>query len=201
MKLVSDSTKVVYLILMIVFIIIVGLFWMDYIGLINLGKIYHHYIVTEAPSVVDAADDEPSLIEREEFEKEKDKLLQRIEELDKREAKITEAEKVISKRCTESTIKLKRSLFSAPNSRSVTSIGKMPLSEYFLIDVRNRWRIIIDLPMPPIPTSRTLRECFANSSKVTLFIIVSSGTRRCRPGIRLIVLQTKNSSNERSSDV
>jgi len=97
MKLVSDSTKVVYLILMIVFIIIVGLFWMDYIGLINLGKIYHHYIVTEAPSVVDAADDEPSLIEREEFEKEKDKLLQRIEELDKREAKITEAEKVISK--------------------------------------------------------------------------------------------------------
>lgn len=97
MKLVSDSTKVVYLILMIVFIIIVGLFWMDYIGLINLGKIYHHYIVTEAPSVVDAADDEPSLIEREEFEKEKDKLLQRIEELDKREAMITEAEKVISK--------------------------------------------------------------------------------------------------------
>jgi len=97
MKLVSDSTKVVYLILMIVFIVIVGLFWMDYIGLINLGKIYHHYIVTEAPSVVDAADDEPSLIEREEFEKEKDKLLQRIEELDKREAKITEAEKVISK--------------------------------------------------------------------------------------------------------
>ena len=67
MKLVSDSTKVVYLILMIVFIIIVGLFWMDYIGLINLGKIYHHYIVTEAPSVVDAADDEPSLIEREEL--------------------------------------------------------------------------------------------------------------------------------------
>lgn len=49
------------------------------------------------------------------------------------------AEKVISKRCTESTIKLKRSLFSAPNSRSVINIGKMPLSEYFLMDVRNRW--------------------------------------------------------------
>jgi len=97
MKLVSDSTKVIYLAIMIIFIIIVGLFWLDYIGLINIGKIYHQYIAKEAPSVVDAADDEPSLIEREEFEKEKDKLLQRIEDLDKREAKIVEAEKVIAK--------------------------------------------------------------------------------------------------------
>ncbi|MCX8123891.1 MAG: hypothetical protein N3F66_06970 [Spirochaetes bacterium] len=97
MKLVSDSTKVIYLSMMIIFIIIVGLFWLDYIGLINIGKIYHHYISKEAPSVVDATDDEPSLIEREEFEKEKDKLLQRIEDLDKREAKIVEAEKIIAK--------------------------------------------------------------------------------------------------------
>ncbi len=97
MKLVSDTTKVIYITIMILFIIIVGLFWLDYIGLINIGKFYNKYIVKEAPSVVDAADDEPSLIEREEFEKEKDKLLQRIEDLDKREAKIVEAEKIIAK--------------------------------------------------------------------------------------------------------
>lgn len=97
MKFATDKTKIIYIVIMILFIITIGLFWLDYIGLINIGKVYHQYIVKEAPSVVDAVDDEPSLIEREEFEKEKDQLLQRIEELDKREAKIVEAEKAVAK--------------------------------------------------------------------------------------------------------
>jgi len=85
----------IYLIILIVFIVVVGLFWLDYIGLINIGKTVNQYYATEAPSVVDARDDEPSLVEREEFEKEKDKLSERVEELDKREAKIVEAEKQV----------------------------------------------------------------------------------------------------------
>ena len=40
-------------------------------------------------------DDEPSLIEKEEFGKEKEKLLERIEDLDKREALLAEKEKEI----------------------------------------------------------------------------------------------------------
>jgi flagellar protein FlbB len=44
---------------------------------------------------MDATDDEPSLIEKEEFGKEKEKLLERIEELDKREALIAEKERAI----------------------------------------------------------------------------------------------------------
>lgn len=103
MRSISDTTKMIYLIILIVFIVVVGVFWLDYIGLINIGKTVNQYYTSEAPSVVDAEDDEPSLVEREEFEKEKDKLLERIEDLDKREAKIVEAEKEIE----EESMKLK----------------------------------------------------------------------------------------------
>ncbi|MFW5862655.1 MAG: periplasmic-type flagellar collar protein FlbB [Spirochaetota bacterium] len=95
MKSISDTTKMIYLIILIVFIVVVGVFWLDYIGMINIGKTVSRYYTREAPSVVDAMDDEPSLIEREEFEKEKNRLQERIEDLDTREAKIVEAEKEI----------------------------------------------------------------------------------------------------------
>jgi len=103
MKSISDTTKMIYLIILIVFIVVVGVFWLDYIGMINIGKTVSRYYTSEAPSVVDAMDDEPSLIEREEFEKEKNRLQERIEELDTREAKIVEAEKEIQ----EEQLKLK----------------------------------------------------------------------------------------------
>ena len=44
---------------------------------------------------MNASDDEPSLIEKEEFEKEKEKLLERIEALDKKEALLAEKEKLL----------------------------------------------------------------------------------------------------------
>jgi flagellar protein FlbB len=95
MRRISEKTKIIYLIILVIFILIVGFLWLDYIGFINLAKMTGIYYKEEAPSVLEAKDDEPSLIEREEFEKEKQKLLERIEELDKREMQIIENEKAI----------------------------------------------------------------------------------------------------------
>jgi len=97
MKISSEKAKVLYLIILIIFIVIVGVFWLDYIGLININKVIRSYTKSEPASVLDAADDEPSLIEREEFEKQKNKVRERVEELDKREAKIEQTEKELDK--------------------------------------------------------------------------------------------------------
>jgi Skp family chaperone for outer membrane proteins len=89
---ISEKSKIIYLFVLILFISAFGLFWMDYIGLVDMGKMLKKY-GREAPSVVDAPGDEPSLVEREEFEKEKQKLQERVEDLDKREAMLTEKER------------------------------------------------------------------------------------------------------------
>lgn len=89
---VSDRSKIIYLIILILFLAGLGIFWLDYINLINISK-YTNAFKSEPELVVDAAGDEPSLVEKEEFEKEKDKLLERVEELDKREALLAEREK------------------------------------------------------------------------------------------------------------
>lgn len=92
---VTNKSKIFYLMILIIFVSIVGIFWLDYIGFFNLSKVIGTYYEKDVPSVVDATDDEPSLIEREEFEKEKNKLRERIEQLDKREAQIGEIEKTL----------------------------------------------------------------------------------------------------------
>jgi len=92
MKNISEQSKILYLILLIVFISAVGVFWMDYIGLFNI-KEYMTFMKKEPKSVLHKDADEPSLVEREEFNKERNKLLERIEKLDKREAKLAEREK------------------------------------------------------------------------------------------------------------
>jgi flagellar protein FlbB len=92
MKSVSDKAKTIYLIILIIFISGFGLLWMDYIGFLDINK-YVEKFKGEPASVLEQAGDEPSLIEREEFEKEKQKLEERIEDLDKREAMIVDAEK------------------------------------------------------------------------------------------------------------
>ncbi|MFH0976132.1 MAG: hypothetical protein V1874_10160 [Spirochaetota bacterium] len=97
MKLSSERAKVFFLIILIIFIVVVGVFWLDYIGILNINKVVRSYTKSDVASVVDAADDEPSLIEREEFEKQNEKLKERIEELDKREAGIEQTEKELEK--------------------------------------------------------------------------------------------------------
>ena len=89
---VSDRSKILFLFILIIFLACIGVFWLDYINLINISK-YTDSFKSEPQLVTDAAGDEPSLVEKEEFEKEKDKLQERVEELDKREALLAEREK------------------------------------------------------------------------------------------------------------
>jgi flagellar protein FlbB len=92
---VSDKSKILYLLLVIFFLLGVGAFWLDYIGLLNIEKFVNKNIQQEPESVLYASDDEPSLIAKEEFEKQQERLQERIEALDAREAEIAEKEKKI----------------------------------------------------------------------------------------------------------
>jgi flagellar protein FlbB len=92
MRNISNKAKIIYLLILIIFISGFGLFWADYIGLIDVSSFAQRFR-GEPELVTEAKDDEPSLMEREEFEKEKQKLAERIEDLDKREALIAEKEK------------------------------------------------------------------------------------------------------------
>ncbi|MCL1834424.1 MAG: hypothetical protein FWG49_07980 [Leptospirales bacterium] len=91
---VSNRSKILFLIILIIFLCGISLFWFDSIGLFNFGSKFRNMAQHEELSL-DASGDEPSLIEKEEFGKEKDKLFERIEELDKREALLAEREKEI----------------------------------------------------------------------------------------------------------
>ena len=92
---VSNKSKIIFLIILIVFLCGISLVWLDSIGLFNFGSKFRSAVEREELSL-DASGDEPSLIEKEEFGKEKVKLLERIEELDKRDALLAEREKEIN---------------------------------------------------------------------------------------------------------
>ncbi|MBP7901961.1 MAG: hypothetical protein KA015_03990, partial [Spirochaetes bacterium] len=89
---VSDKSKIIFLFLIIVFLLGVGVLWLDYMGLINLTKTASMFNKDEA-SVLYADDDEPSLMKLEELEKNKEQLKERTEDLDRREALLLEQEK------------------------------------------------------------------------------------------------------------
>ncbi|MDY6969137.1 MAG: hypothetical protein SVR08_10870 [Spirochaetota bacterium] len=93
----GGKINALFLVIILLFIIAAGFLWLDHIGIINLSKIIKNFYKKEIPLVLDAKDDEPSLIALEEFEKEKQKLIERIENLDKREALIIEKEKELEK--------------------------------------------------------------------------------------------------------
>jgi flagellar protein FlbB len=94
MKNVSERAKILYLVVLILFISAFGFFWLDHIGLISLQSKFAP-LKKEPKSVLYASGDEPSLVEKEEFDKERQLLLERIEELNRREALISEKEKEI----------------------------------------------------------------------------------------------------------
>ncbi|MBP8081988.1 MAG: hypothetical protein KAZ87_02175 [Spirochaetes bacterium] len=89
---VSEKSKIIFLFLIIVFLLGVGVLWLDYMGLINLTKTASMFSKEEA-SVLYADDDEPSLMKLEELEKNKEQLKERTEDLDRREALLLEQEK------------------------------------------------------------------------------------------------------------
>ncbi len=93
---VSNRSKIIYLSITLIFTIGLILAFLDYIGVIDMGKMAGTYYKREVPAVLDAKDDEPSLVDKEEFEKEKQKFTERIEDIDKREARIVEGEKLLA---------------------------------------------------------------------------------------------------------
>ncbi|MCX7679544.1 MAG: hypothetical protein N2316_10030 [Spirochaetes bacterium] len=92
---VSDRSKIIYLIILLLFIVAVFISWLDYMGIVNIFQSARERFGKEPELSLTAPGDEPSLVEREEFEKAKEKLRERMEELDKREAKIAETEKAL----------------------------------------------------------------------------------------------------------
>ncbi|MDA3900601.1 MAG: hypothetical protein PF637_08785 [Spirochaetes bacterium] len=94
---VSEKSKVIYLLILIIFLLAAGMFWLDYLGLVHLSRYYRQTFSETSESVLYADDDEPSLIRREEFLKEQETLKERIADLDRREAIIIEREKELQK--------------------------------------------------------------------------------------------------------
>jgi flagellar protein FlbB len=94
---VSDKSKIIYLIIIIVFLTTAGFFWLDYLGLININQYTQQYLSREEQSVLYAGNDEPSLVKLEEFEKEKARLQELTAELDRREARLLEMQKDIER--------------------------------------------------------------------------------------------------------
>lgn len=90
---VSDKSKVFYLIILLFFSIGAGIFWFDYINLIDVNQYIQKISGKEPDSVLYASDDEPSLIQLQEFEKQKQLLQERTAELDRRQALLEEQEK------------------------------------------------------------------------------------------------------------
>ncbi len=91
MRHVSDKSRILYLLILIVVLICFGVFWLDYLGLLSVGEKIRSFR-GEAPAVTEAQGDEPSLLEREAFEKEKQSIEEREENLDKKEAVLNERE-------------------------------------------------------------------------------------------------------------
>ncbi len=94
---VSEKSKAIYLILMIIFLVSTGIFWFDYIGLIDMNSTFRKLTHKTEESVLYADDDEPSLILREEFGKDQEKLEERIATIDRREAALIQMEKELEK--------------------------------------------------------------------------------------------------------
>jgi len=87
----SEKMKIIYLIIMIFFITASGIMWLDYIGLIDLAARMSSF-KGKPELVINAAGDEPSLVEREKLKKAQQALSGREEELNKREAVLKEKE-------------------------------------------------------------------------------------------------------------
>lgn len=94
MRNISEKARIIYVVILIIFISIFGVFWLDHIGLFDLDSRLERFR-DEPPLVLHATDDEPSLVEREEFNKQLQLLLERTEELNRQELLIAEREKEI----------------------------------------------------------------------------------------------------------
>lgn len=70
----SDRIRILYLLIVIVFLIGAGFLWLDYIGLVSLNDYREKYFPKKMEKSIEAKDDEPSLLKWEELRKAQEKL-------------------------------------------------------------------------------------------------------------------------------
>lgn len=94
----STKLRVVYLLIVILFLVVAGFLWLDYIGLMDLNKYHEQYISESTEKSINAKDDEPSLLAKEELKKRQERLDEKAESLSLKEIKLKEIEKSLSKK-------------------------------------------------------------------------------------------------------
>jgi seryl-tRNA synthetase len=177
----SGKSKVIYLVIFIFFLIGLGFYWLDFIGMISIDKYSRKFFHRQPASVLYSGDDEPSLIAKEEFEKEKEQLKERIEDLDKREALLSEQEKNLQSD-KDSMDEMKRSLtqdrkkFEDEKNRYVgyrkniqdlaIKIGNMPPKDSVQIMIKWEDTLLIDV-LRQLDTNATN----AGKSSITPYLI------------------------------
>ena len=107
---VSDKFRIAYLIFVIIFLIISGIFWLDYLGLITIGEIVKG---AYSPSIekkgLPPTKDSKIELRKEELSKEKERLKEYEEKLKDKERKLKEWEEKLKKR-EEEIIEMKKEL-------------------------------------------------------------------------------------------
>ncbi len=156
----SIKIRVLYLLIVIIFLISAGFLWLDYIGLIDLQEQREKYMPTTVQRSIDAKDDEPSLLKWEELRKAQEKLSKdqetfsleqiKLKELDKtlksKEEKLGELEKglVLERKKFESD-KQQYASYQKNISDLAGKIGNMPPEG--AVKIMNSWNdlLIIDV--------------------------------------------------------
>ncbi len=95
---IGTSTRIIFLILLIAFLVVFGLFWFDFLGLIEindlLSPIFELFGIKKVNPLENPED--PLLLDRERLSKQLEALQLRSEELDKREETVIEQEDEIA---------------------------------------------------------------------------------------------------------
>lgn len=91
----STKFRIFYLMIVIIFLVLAGFLWLDYIGMIDLRKYKEDYFPSKPNLSIEAKDDEPSLLKWEELKKVQDKIEEEKEKLAILKIKIEEKEKKV----------------------------------------------------------------------------------------------------------
>ena len=112
---VSDKFRIAYLVFVIIFLIVAGIFWLDYLGIISIGEVVKGaYSSNEKKRGLPIIKDSKIELKREELAKEKEFLKAYEEQLKDKERKLKEWEEKLKKREDEIT-EMKKELEKAKN--------------------------------------------------------------------------------------
>lgn len=91
----TDRTRVIYLIILILFLIVIGFFVLDYYQLIEADEIFP--VLAKKPATVEWDKESPTEVEKLEFQKAKERLMEEKNEVEKMKRKLAmEKEKIKS---------------------------------------------------------------------------------------------------------